>query len=128
MRNGQRGEVHLLDVRDRPRRGGKIAARVARGAEGVQLRVLSHKTTASLVSFGPSPDQHFGKSLKLAVGILPARRSIRVGEGLKFAAAMTVDSEGEMGRIGEDVIKAASCLNIEGCQSQQDRGKSASRH
>jgi len=68
------------------------------------------------------------KSLKLAVGILPAGRSIMVGEGLKFAAAMMVDSEGEMGRIRKDVIKAASCLNIEGYQSQQDRGKSARRH
>jgi len=63
----------------------KIAARAARGAEGVQLRAFSHKAALPpLVSFGLSPDQHFEKSLKLAEGALPAERSIMVDEDLKL--------------------------------------------
>ena len=89
----------------------KIAARAARGAEGVQLRAFSHKAALPpLISFGLSPDQHFEKSLKLAEGTLPAERSIMVDEDLKFAAAMMVVSRGELGRIREDVIKAVKLL------------------
>jgi len=74
----------------------KIAARAARGAEGVQLRAFSHKAALPpLVSFGLSPEQHFEKSLKIAEGILPAERAVMVDEDLKFAAAMMVSSRGE---------------------------------
>jgi len=89
----------------------KIAARAARGAEGVQLRAFSHKAALPpLVSFGLSPVQHFEKSLKIAEGILPAERFVMVNEGLKFAAAMMVDSRSELGRLGEDAVRAVRLL------------------
>ena len=53
-----------------PSQVGKIAARAARGAEGVQLSAFSHKAALPpVVSFGLSPDQHFEKSMKIAEGM-----------------------------------------------------------
>ena len=64
---------------------GKIAARAARGAEGVQLRAFSHKAALPpLVSFGLSPDQHFEKALEIAEGVLPTEKPVMVDEDLKF--------------------------------------------
>ena len=89
----------------------KIAARAARGAEGVQLRAFSHKAALPpLVSFGLSPDQHFEKSMEIAQGILPTEKSVMVDEDLKFAAAMMVDSRGELGRLRDEALKAVRLL------------------
>ncbi len=89
----------------------KIAARAARGAEGVQLRAFSHKAALPpLVSFGLSPDQHFEKSMEIAEGILPTERSVMVDEDLKFAASMMVGSRSELGRLRDEAIKAVRLL------------------
>ena len=82
----------------------KIAARAARGADGVQLGAFSHKgALPPLVSFGLSPDQHFEKSMKISEGTLPSEESVMVDEDLKFAAAMMVGSKE---RLRDEAIKA----------------------
>ena len=87
----------------------KIAARAAKGAEGVQLSAFSHKgALPPLVSFGLSPDQHFEKSMRITEGILPSERSVMMDEDLKFAAAMMVGSRVELKKLRDEAIKAGS--------------------
>ena len=94
-----------------PSQVGKIAARAARGAEGVQLSAFSHKAALPpLVSFGLSPDQHFEKSMKIAEGILPTEKAVMVDLDLKFAASMMVGSRSELGRLRDEALKAVRLL------------------
>jgi len=89
----------------------KIAARAARGAEGVQLRAFSHKAALPpLVSFGLSPDEHFVEAIKIVEGVLPAEKTIMMDEDLKFAAAMMVDSGNKIRQFRDEAIKAVRLL------------------
>jgi hypothetical protein len=94
-----------------PSQVGKIAARAARGAEGVQLSAFSHRgALPPLVSFGLSPDQHFEKSMDVAEGILPGERSVMVDEDLKFAASMMASNRDELKGLRDDAINAIKLL------------------
>ena len=56
----------------------QIAAKAARGAEGVQLRAFSHKAALPpLVSFSLSPDEHFVDAIEIVEGALPAEEALR---------------------------------------------------
>ena len=89
----------------------KIAARAARGAEGVQLSAFSHKgALPPLVSFGLSPDQHFKSSMTIAEGVLPAEKSVMVDEDLKFVTAMMAGHMRELGQLRNEALKAVKTL------------------
>ena len=89
----------------------KIAARAARGAEGVQLRAFNHKAALPpLVSFGLAPDRHFEEALRIMEGTLPAERSVIMDEDLKFAAAMMARNQGDTRQLREEAIRAVKLL------------------
>jgi len=90
---------------------GKIAARAARGAEGLQLSSFSHKAALPpLVSFGLSPDQHFERAMAVAEGVLPSEKPVMVDEDLKYAAAMMVGSRFELHHLRDEAITAVKLL------------------
>ncbi len=48
--------------------------------------------------------------MKIAAGVLPTVKSVRVNEDLEFAAAMMIESRSELGRLRDEVLKAVKLL------------------
>jgi len=72
-----------------PSQVGEVAARAARGAEGVRMNAISHQATLPPpVNSGLSADQHFEKAMAVARRVLSTGKSAMVDGDLKYAAAM----------------------------------------
>ena len=88
----------------------KTAAKVASGAEGVQLRVVSHRAALPpQASPGPLPDEHFVEAIKIVKGAPPAGRTLS-NEVPKFAAAIRMDSGCMIRQHKDEAAKAVGML------------------